>query len=81
MAPHSLLCPLSHRVLEEPARAADGFTYSRRALREWLLRDAGGAASPLSGRRLRNLRLHPNHALQDRLRQFLRDHDPQPEPD
>ncbi|KAL0820812.1 hypothetical protein ABMA28_005490 [Loxostege sticticalis] len=73
-APHSLLCPLSHRLLTEPARAADGFTYSRRALREWLSASAGGAVSPLSGRRLRNARLHPNYALRETLQDFLREH-------
>ncbi|XP_063830218.1 WD repeat, SAM and U-box domain-containing protein 1-like [Ostrinia nubilalis] len=69
-APHALLCPLSHRLLREPARAADGFSYERRALREWLV---AGGSSPLSGRRLRNARLHPNYALRDALRAFLRD--------
>lgn len=34
---------------------------------------AGGAVSPVSGRRLRSARVLPNLGLRDRLRDFLRD--------
>ncbi|XP_060804511.1 WD repeat, SAM and U-box domain-containing protein 1-like [Amyelois transitella] len=69
-APHALRCPLSHRVLREPARAADGLSYERAALREFFLA-ADGAISPVSGRRLSNARVAPNYALRDKLRAFL----------
>ncbi|XP_052757617.1 uncharacterized WD repeat-containing protein alr3466-like isoform X2 [Galleria mellonella] len=36
-APHALLCPLSHRLLREPARAADGFSYERANIHEWFV--------------------------------------------
>ncbi|KAG6461117.1 hypothetical protein O3G_MSEX012437 [Manduca sexta] len=69
-APHALLCPLTHALLHEPARAADGFTYERAAIHEWFLA-AGEAVSPVSGRRLHSTRVQPNYALRDRLRAFL----------
>lgn len=56
--------------MREPARAADGFTYERGALREWLLA-ADDALSPLTRRRMRNARLQPNYAARDALRAFL----------
>lgn len=28
-APHALRCPLTHALLREPVRAADGYTYER----------------------------------------------------
>ncbi|KAJ0175364.1 hypothetical protein K1T71_009505 [Dendrolimus kikuchii] len=73
-APHALLCPLTHRVMREPTRAADGFTYERANIGEWLLA-AEGAVSPLTGRRMRNERLQPNYAVRDALRTFLEEHD------
>lgn len=36
-APHALLCPLSHRLLREPARAADGYTYERANILDWFI--------------------------------------------
>ncbi|XP_053612005.1 WD repeat, SAM and U-box domain-containing protein 1-like isoform X2 [Plodia interpunctella] len=69
-APHALLCPLSHRLMREPARAADGLSYDRAALAEFFLA-ADGAISPVSGRRLSNARVSPNYALREKLRSFL----------
>lgn len=34
---HGALCPLLHRAMLEPVSCADGFTYERAALAEWLL--------------------------------------------
>ncbi|XP_059047405.1 WD repeat, SAM and U-box domain-containing protein 1-like [Achroia grisella] len=71
-APHALLCPLTHGVLREPARAADGLSYERAHLLEWLI--AEGATSPASGRRLAHTRAAPNYALRGRLQDFLKEH-------
>ncbi|XP_049872026.1 uncharacterized protein LOC126370936 [Pectinophora gossypiella] len=73
LAPHALLCPLSHALQREPARAADGVTYDRAALHSWFLA-ADGAVSAVSGRRLRNARVLPNYRARDMLRDFLRQH-------
>lgn len=68
-APHWLLCPVSHRLLRDPARAADGYTYERGTALDCFL--AEGAVSPVSGRRLRNARLLPNYAVRAQLRLYL----------
>ncbi|CAH0725158.1 unnamed protein product, partial [Brenthis ino] len=72
-APHALRCPLSHAVLREPARAADGYTYERRSLLHWLLAAGDGddeLRSPMSGRRLRSARVEPNYGVLELLRQY-----------
>lgn len=45
--PHALRCPLSHRALCSPTRAADGLTYDRAALHEWFLAAGECASSPI----------------------------------
>uniref|UniRef100_A0A2A4K0I5 U-box domain-containing protein n=1 Tax=Heliothis virescens TaxID=7102 RepID=A0A2A4K0I5_HELVI len=70
-APHALRCPLSHRLMREPAFAADGFTYERANILEWFIA-ADGAVSPISGRRLHNTRVQLNYGVRDQLRAFLR---------
>ncbi|CAG9135857.1 unnamed protein product [Plutella xylostella] len=72
-APHWLLCPLTHRVLREPARAADGYSYERANILEWFYAE-GGAVSPLSGRRLHSARVAPNYRLREQLRAFELQH-------
>ncbi|KAG7300031.1 hypothetical protein JYU34_015553 [Plutella xylostella] len=72
-APHWLLCPLTHRVLREPARAADGYSYERANILEWFYAE-GGAVSPLSGRRLHSARVAPNYRLREQLRAFEQQH-------
>ncbi|XP_063540094.1 uncharacterized WD repeat-containing protein alr2800-like [Cydia strobilella] len=79
-APHALLCPLSHRLLRAPARAADGLTYERGAAHEWFLA-AEGAVSSVSGRRLGSARLLPNYGVRRTLRRHLRTARAKPDPD
>ncbi|XP_028040219.1 WD repeat, SAM and U-box domain-containing protein 1-like isoform X1 [Bombyx mandarina] len=71
-APHRLRCPLTHRVLREPARAPDGFTYERAAIVQWFIA-AEGAVSPVSGRRMRSVLVSPNYSLRDQLRTFIQE--------
>ncbi|XP_045767761.1 WD repeat, SAM and U-box domain-containing protein 1-like [Maniola jurtina] len=71
-APHALRCPLSHRVMREPARAADGFTYDRQSFLHWRL--ASGSeelVSPVTARRLLSAAVAPNYGVRDALRHFL----------
>ncbi|XP_052742635.1 uncharacterized WD repeat-containing protein all2124-like [Bicyclus anynana] len=69
-APHSLRCPLTHRLLREPARAADGYTYERQNFLHWQLA-SGGLRSPVSGRRLHSAQLAPNYGVREALRRFV----------
>ncbi|CAG9566408.1 unnamed protein product [Danaus chrysippus] len=68
--PHALRCPISHEVMTEPARAADGFTYERQAFLDWCLATGPEAVrSPVTGRRLRSTIVAPNRLLRERLRE------------
>ncbi|GBP52809.1 WD repeat, SAM and U-box domain-containing protein 1 [Eumeta japonica] len=71
--PHAFLCPLTHRLMLNPVKCPDGFTYERAALEEWLMA-AGAAVSPVSGRLLAPAapRPHsPNRRLQQAVRELL----------
>ncbi|OWR44615.1 WD repeat SAM and U-box domain-containing protein 1 [Danaus plexippus plexippus] len=68
--PHALRCPISHEVMTEPARAADGFTYERQTFLDWCLATGPEAVrSPVTGRRLRSSVVAPNRKLRERLRE------------
>ncbi|CAK1587355.1 unnamed protein product [Parnassius mnemosyne] len=69
-APHALRCAMTHALLREPARAADGFSYERANVLDYFFA-ADGAVSPLTGRRLRSARVVPNLGLRRTLREFL----------
>jgi hypothetical protein len=52
-----LCCPITHDPFVDPVVAADGVTYERAAITEWL---AGKDTSPMTNVRLPNKELHPN---------------------
>ncbi|CAN6860657.1 unnamed protein product, partial [Brassica oleracea] len=58
--PSHFLCPLLKDVMNEPCVAADGYTYDRRALEEWM---ADHRTSPVTNLPLQNINLLPNHTL------------------
>nr|XP_034828866.1 uncharacterized WD repeat-containing protein alr2800-like [Maniola hyperantus] len=71
-APHALRCPLSHRVMREPARAADGFTYDRQSFLHWRIANGSDElVSPVTARRLLSAAVAPNYGVRDALRRFL----------
>ena len=53
-------CPLSLEPMREPVVAADGITYERSFLEEWLKRNT---TSPCTGLPLQHMHLVPNLAL------------------
>ncbi|XP_047174561.1 U-box domain-containing protein 33-like isoform X1 [Vigna umbellata] len=59
--PSFFLCPISQEIMNDPQVAADGFTYERKAISEWL--DNGHETSPMTNLKLSYLHLTPNHAL------------------
>ncbi|RID40689.1 hypothetical protein BRARA_J00720 [Brassica rapa] len=58
--PSHFLCPLLKDVMSEPCVAADGYTYDRRAIEEWL---ADHRTSPVTNLPLQNTNLLPNHSV------------------
>jgi hypothetical protein len=58
--PRQFMCPLTGQVMGDPVMAADGHTYERAAISDWLrLRDV----SPVTGQPLSSAVLQPNYSL------------------
>mmetsp|Transcript_39389 Transcript_39389/g.78961 ORF Transcript_39389/g.78961 Transcript_39389/m.78961 type:complete len:93 (-) Transcript_39389:20-298(-) len=68
--PDEFYCPITMEVMTDPVLAADGFSYERRAIQEWL--DSGKMTSPKTGILLESKELRGNLSLrsliQDRAR-------------
>ena len=62
LVPESLIDSITGDVFVDPVNTADGHTYSRAGIERWL---ADHDTSPLTGLRLPNKRLIPNHALRN----------------
>ncbi|KXZ54121.1 hypothetical protein GPECTOR_5g222 [Gonium pectorale] len=60
--PPSFLCPLTRQLMSDPVVAADGITYNRPAIAEWLRQHD---ASPVTRQPLANKMLTPNVALRN----------------
>lgn len=70
-SPHTPLrtsiCPITHEIMEEPVICADGHSYERKAIAEWLSQNK---TSPLTGAKLPHMELVPNHALRNLIEEF-----------
>ncbi|KAL4447429.1 hypothetical protein ABPG75_004648 [Micractinium tetrahymenae] len=69
--PRCYYCPLSQQVMTDPVVAADGVTYERQAISEWL---AYKDVSPTTQMPLPHKVLTPNAVLRDSLINLLRQH-------
>jgi hypothetical protein len=63
-----LCCPITHEVLRDPVVAADGITYERRAITEWL---ATHDTSPMTNITLANRELHPNNLVRTLIEELM----------
>ena len=59
--PERLCCPISLELMERPVIAADGHTYDRSSIEDWLAR--GNTTSPTTGAKLEHLHLADNHLV------------------
>ena len=66
--PKSFLCPLTMGVMYDPVLDADGNTYERRALLEWLKENR---TSPISRQPLNDRMTIPNIALREAIHSFM----------
>ena len=65
--PHDYVCPITAEIMTDPVCAADGFTYERTAISEWLrTKDT----SPFTGAVLENKTVIPNLSLRSMIRNF-----------
>ena len=62
------LCPISQEIMKDPYIAADGFSYERKSIESWLQKST---ISPMTGARLSNNNIIPNHALRNTIQQYL----------
>lgn len=68
--PNELLCPITQQTMSDPVVAADGYSYERHAMQQWL---AGGKEiSPMTGKPLEHKSLVPNRTLQLLIQKYLR---------
>jgi hypothetical protein len=62
----SFVCPMSHVLMTDPVNAADGYTYERASIEEWIRHEQAGGRTPRSPSTnlpLANTSLTPSHAF------------------
>ena len=66
--PNDYICPITAEIMTNPVCTADGFTYERTAITEWLrTKDT----SPVTGATLESKLLFPNYSLRNIIRSFV----------
>ncbi|KAL3146353.1 hypothetical protein ABBQ32_003043 [Trebouxia sp. C0010 RCD-2024] len=61
-APSSFCCPITTELLHDPVVAADGHTYERQHITEWLQKSS---TSPMTNERMEHKHLIPNRVLRE----------------
>jgi len=74
--PAALMCPITVALLVDPVITADGLTYERSAIQNWLERNS---TSPLTGEVLPHKQLLPNHMARSMARVFAEENAAQSE--
>ena len=67
-APPSFLCPVGQELMHDPVTCADGHSYERTNIAQWL---SSHNTSPVTGAVLPNNTLAPNHALRNSIEEWL----------
>ena len=70
--PADYVCPITHEVMTDPVVTADGQSYERNAIEQWLLHST---LSPLTNEPLTHLNLTPNMALKRLIREWIAQRD------
>ncbi|XP_077562156.1 WD repeat, SAM and U-box domain-containing protein 1-like isoform X1 [Haemaphysalis longicornis] len=68
--PNELLCPITQQTMSDPVVAADGYSYERNAIQQWLAN--GKETSPMTGKPLEHKSLVANRTLQLLIQKYLR---------
>ena len=66
--PADYVCPITHEVMSDPVVTADGQSYERNAIEQWLRHST---LSPLTNEPLAHLNLTPNMALRRLIREWI----------
>ena len=75
--PSEFLCPISMELMEDPVLCADGQTYERKHIMEWLQRSP---TSPITRQPLDARMIHPNYALKSSITRWKADSNRPPLP-
>lgn len=67
--PEMYICPLSKQMMHDPVIAEDGYTYERKAIKDWLAKHA--FSSPMTHRWMFS-KLVDNHSLKASIEHFIR---------
>ncbi len=67
----SILCPILQTPMRDPVIAADGHSYERAAIEQWIAQRGARAVSPLTGARLAHLELASNITLKVIIKTYL----------
>ena len=65
--PPSFICPITYAVMRDPVMCADGHSYEREAITEWLLTHD---TNPATNAQLPNKTLTPNYALRNAIEEW-----------
>ena len=65
--PHAFLCPITREVMKNPVIAADGYSYERGAIKQWLEQRG---TSPITNLPLHNFNLVTNHSLRSAIHEL-----------
>ena len=65
--PDEFTCPITQELMQDPVVAADGHTYERAAIAEWIVRRT---TSPKTGEALESMTIFPNHSIRRQIREW-----------
>ncbi|XP_053140910.1 WD repeat, SAM and U-box domain-containing protein 1 [Hemicordylus capensis] len=67
--PDEFLCPITRELMKEPVIAADGYSYEREAMENWIIKKR--RSSPMTNLPLQRLILTPNRTLKMAINRWL----------
>ncbi|KAH0621410.1 hypothetical protein JD844_022693 [Phrynosoma platyrhinos] len=70
--PDEFLCPITRELMKEPVIAADGYSYEKEAMEEWIIKKRH--SSPMTNLPLQRLVLTPNRSLKMAINRWLETH-------
>ena len=65
--PNNFICPITHKIIEDPVITCDGYSYERIAITHWL---TIRRTNPVTNEPLVNINLIPNHSLRGSITDF-----------
>ncbi|XP_042303084.1 WD repeat, SAM and U-box domain-containing protein 1 isoform X1 [Sceloporus undulatus] len=70
--PDEFLCPITRELMKEPVIAADGYSYEKEAMENWIIKKRH--SSPMTNLPLQRLVLTPNRSLKMAINRWLETH-------